>query len=69
MRWLETIATADGRNNESEVGMFWVAALFHQVLRSLMAAANLHELLLVPLIVLTKMSTETTLTIVNMCHN
>ena len=34
-----------------------------------MAAANLHELLLVTLIVLAKVGTETTLTIVYVCHS
>jgi hypothetical protein len=66
---LETVAPADGRNDQVQVRVLGVSAFFYQIFRRLVAAADFYELPLVILVVLAKVGTETALTVVNVCHN
>jgi hypothetical protein len=61
----ETLAAADRRDHQVEAGVLRVTALFDDVVGGGLRGANLDEHLLVGLVVFTKMSTETALSVMN----
>ena len=64
MRWLKTIATAYRCYDQVQRRMLWMTALFDQVIRRLVGRSNFDKLLLLFCMMLTKVSTQSALSIV-----
>jgi hypothetical protein len=64
MRWLKAIATAYRCYDQVQGRMLWMTALFDQVIGRLMGRSNFDKLLLLFGMMLTKVSTQSALSIV-----
>ena len=64
MRWLKTIAATYRCYDQVQGRMLWMTALFREVVRRLVGRSNFDKLLLLFRMMLTKVSTQSALSIV-----